>query len=240
MNARLAHLRRPLAALAAASAAALALTVLRPGPPPSVRVLAAARDLAGGTRLGAGDVRTVHLPPASVPSGSLHSRVAGRVLAAPMRRGEPLTDARLVGGDLLRGYAPGTVATPVRIADAGAVRLLHPGDRIDVLAPATTTPPEQDPTPPDRETTKTSTPRALPPPAQSTPPTLATSPPSEEQAASTAASPIHTRPRAPRSTRLTAHAKPIQHTPTTSTPPPQEANSFGPHKHPQESAAGRE
>lgn len=211
MNARLAHLRRPLAALAAASAAALALTVLRPGPPPSVRVLAAARDLAGGTRLGASDVRAVQLPPASVPSGSLHSRVAGRVLAAPMRRGEPLTDARLVGGDLLRGYAPGTVAAPVRIADAGAVRLLHPGDRIDVLAPATTAPPEQDPAPPDRETTKTSTtPTAPDQPV----------PPNREQAATTAANPTHTRPRPPRSTPPPAQAEPTKHPPTSTPSPP--------------------
>ncbi|TMR25986.1 Flp pilus assembly protein CpaB, partial [Actinomadura geliboluensis] len=42
---RPARLRRPLAALFAAAAAGLALLALRPGPPPSVRVLAAARDL---------------------------------------------------------------------------------------------------------------------------------------------------------------------------------------------------
>jgi Flp pilus assembly protein CpaB len=51
-----------------------------------------------------------------------------------MRRGEPLTDSRLVTGGLLRGYGAGTVATPIRIADAGVARLLRPGDRIDVLA----------------------------------------------------------------------------------------------------------
>ncbi|MFC4055435.1 SAF domain-containing protein [Actinomadura syzygii] len=134
MNARLARLRRPLAALFAAAAAGLALPALRPGPPPSVAVLAAARDLRAGATLTASDLRRVRLPPGAVPSGALRSRAAGRVLAGPMRRGEPLTDARLVGDGLLRGYGPGTVATPVRIADAGAVRLVRPGDRIDVLA----------------------------------------------------------------------------------------------------------
>jgi Flp pilus assembly protein CpaB len=59
--------------------------------------------------------------------------VAGRVLAGPMRKGEPLTDTRLVGPGLLSGYGPELVAVPVRIADAESVRLLHPGDRIDVL-----------------------------------------------------------------------------------------------------------
>ncbi|TDD26787.1 hypothetical protein E1287_35875 [Actinomadura sp. KC06] len=133
MNVRLSRLRRPLAALFAAAAAGLALLALRPAPPPSVRVLAAARDLPAGRTLTPSDLRPVNLPPGSVPSGALRSRAAGRVLAGPMRRGEPLTDARVVGAALLRGYGSGTVATPVRMADADATRLLHPGDHIDVL-----------------------------------------------------------------------------------------------------------
>ncbi|MDL4815496.1 RcpC/CpaB family pilus assembly protein [Actinomadura opuntiae] len=134
MNARAARLRRPLAALFAAAAAGLALTALRPGAAPSVRVLAAARDLPAGTALGTADLRALDLPPPAVPAGAVRSGAAGRVLAGPMRRGEPLTDARLVGNGLLRGYGPGTVAAPVRIADAGSARLLHSGDRVDVLA----------------------------------------------------------------------------------------------------------
>ncbi|TDB91070.1 SAF domain-containing protein, partial [Actinomadura sp. 7K534] len=132
MSARLARLRRPLAALFAAAAAGLALLALRPGPAPSVRVLAAARDLPAGTTLTPSDLRRVALPAAAVPSGTLRSGT-GRVLATPMRAGEPLTDTRVVGDGLLRGYGADTVATPVRMADADAVRLLHPGDRIDVL-----------------------------------------------------------------------------------------------------------
>ncbi|MGI5325978.1 SAF domain-containing protein [Actinomadura nitritigenes] len=134
MRARAARLRRPLAALSAAAAAGLALTALRPGPAPSVRVLGAARDLPAGATLGTSDLRALDLPPPAVPAGALRSGAAGRVLAGPVRRGEPLTDARLVGDGLLRGYGPGTVAAPVRIADADTVRLLHSGDRVDVLA----------------------------------------------------------------------------------------------------------
>ncbi|MFA1548645.1 SAF domain-containing protein [Actinomadura chokoriensis] len=133
MTARLARLRRPLAALFAAAAAGLALLALRPGPPPSVRVLAADRDLPAGRRLTPSDLRRVALPPAAIPSGALR-KAAGRVLAGPVRRGEPLTDARVIGDAMLQGYGPDTVATPVRIADPAAVRLLHPGDRIDVLS----------------------------------------------------------------------------------------------------------
>ncbi|MES9537369.1 Flp pilus assembly protein CpaB [Actinomadura sp. NPDC000600] len=145
MSVRLARLRRPLAALFAAAAAGLALLALRPGAPPSVRVLAAARDLPAGTSLAPSDLRGLDLPAAAVPAGALRSGGAGRVLAGPMRRGEPLTDARVVGAGLLRGQGPGTVAAPVRLADAGAVRLVRPGDRVDVLTapsePATGEPP---------------------------------------------------------------------------------------------------
>ncbi|GAA1784175.1 SAF domain-containing protein [Actinomadura chokoriensis] len=134
MSPRLARLRRPLAALFAAAAAGLALLALRPGPPPSVRVLSAARDLPAGTTLTAADLGHVDLPPPAVPSGALRSSAVGRVLAGPMREGEPLTDVRVLGEALLKGYAPGTVATPIRIADRAAVHLLHPGDHIDVLS----------------------------------------------------------------------------------------------------------
>lgn len=141
---RPARLRRPLAALFAAAAAGLALLALRPGPPPSVRVLAAARDLPAGKTLTASDVHRVAVPPSAVPSGALR-RAAGHTLAGPMRQGEPLTDARVLGDALLHGYGPGTVATPVRIADPDAVRLLHPGDHIDVLTTPTPETPTQQP-----------------------------------------------------------------------------------------------
>ncbi len=128
------RLRRPLAALFAATAAGSALAALRPGPPPSVRVLAAARDLPAGTALSPSDLRDLALPPAAVPSGAIRSGGNGRVLAGPMRRGEPLTDVRVIGDGLLRAYGSDTVATPIRVADADTVRLLHTGDRIDVLS----------------------------------------------------------------------------------------------------------
>lgn len=145
MSPRLARLRRPLASLFAAAAAGLALLALRPGPPPSVRVLSAARDLPAGATLTAADLSHVDLPPPAVPSGVLRSSAVGRVLAGPMRKGEPLTDTRVLGEALLKGYAPGTVATPIRIADRAAAHLLHPGDHIDVLStpPSDTTTPLQ-------------------------------------------------------------------------------------------------
>jgi hypothetical protein len=51
-----------------------------------------------------------------------------------MRRGELLTDVRLVGAPMFGAVGAGLVAAPVRIADPGAALLLQPGDVIDVLA----------------------------------------------------------------------------------------------------------
>lgn len=55
------------------------------------------------------------------------------MLASPLRRGEPVTDARLVGQSLLTGY-PELTALPVRLPDPGVLTLLSVGDRIDLLA----------------------------------------------------------------------------------------------------------
>ncbi|WP_067489141.1 SAF domain-containing protein [Actinomadura hibisca] len=139
--------RRALAALLAATGTALALLSLHSVPHEGRRVHIAARDLPAGRTLTATDISTVELPSSAVPDGLARAPLAGRTVAGPMRRGEPFTDARLLGEGLLRGHAPGTVAAPVRIADAEAARLLRPGDRIDVLAGA---PPADDALAPPR------------------------------------------------------------------------------------------
>ena len=98
-------------------------------------VLTAAHDLPGGVVVAVSDLRRTAFAPGSVPAGVLSSTsvAVGRTTAGPLRAGEPVTDARLVTSALLDGY-PGLVAVPVRIGDAGAVRLLRVGDRVDVLA----------------------------------------------------------------------------------------------------------
>ncbi|MFA6575455.1 MAG: pilus assembly protein CpaB, partial [Nocardioides sp.] len=63
----------------------------------------------------------------------LAADAVGRTLAAPLRRGEPVTAVRLVG-PLLTDGSPGLVATPVRLPDGGMVALLEVGDRVDLLA----------------------------------------------------------------------------------------------------------
>lgn len=128
--------RRLLAAGLAAASVALAISALSPPPPAAVEVVTAGRDLPPGVVLTAADLATARLPPAVVPAGTLRpgAPLAGRVLATAIRRGEPLTDVRLVGRPLLAALAgDGLVAAPVRIADAASVTLLRPGDLLDVL-----------------------------------------------------------------------------------------------------------
>ncbi|MFI7125891.1 RcpC/CpaB family pilus assembly protein [Nonomuraea sp. NPDC050153] len=118
--------RRLVAAALAALAVMSAFIATRPEPSPTV--LVAARDLSPGP-LGPGD-----LTPAALnrpPAGAVRAAAAGQILASPMRKGEPLTDVRLLHSYRL---PPGMVATPVRIADAAAASLLAPGATITVLA----------------------------------------------------------------------------------------------------------
>jgi pilus assembly protein CpaB len=106
-------------------------------PPGGTAVPVAAHDLDGGTVLGPADVRVAHLPVGAVPAGVLPSATAavGRTLAGAMRRGEPLTDARVVGTRLaILAGGPGTLVVPVRLVDPGVAALLRPGDRVDVIA----------------------------------------------------------------------------------------------------------
>jgi pilus assembly protein CpaB len=138
---RLSWHRRSLAAALTAVAVVTGIAAARPAPPATIDVLVAASDLAGGSALTASDVEVAQVPTQFVPAGALRPPEAaldGRVLAAPMRPGEVVTDVRLVGPTVLDGYAPAggseIVGTPVRIGDSGAVRLVRPGDRVDVLA----------------------------------------------------------------------------------------------------------
>lgn len=129
--------RRLLAAGLAAASVSFAISALSPAPPATVGVLVAARDLPPGAVLRPADLATARLPPTAVPVGVQRAgtSLAGRVLAAAIRRGEPLTDIRVVGRPLLSALdRDGLVAAPVRIADADSAALLRPGDLVDVLA----------------------------------------------------------------------------------------------------------
>lgn len=96
--------RRPLAALCAGLAVLVAVGLLRPADPPTVRVPVAARDLALGAVLAARDVRVAELPRALVPAA-----VAGA--AAPAGTGGPPPTPGPEADEGARtqdGVAPGT------------------------------------------------------------------------------------------------------------------------------------
>jgi len=129
-------LRRTAVALLVGLAAVLAL---RPetGSAAGVPVVVAARDLTPGTVLGAGEVVLRDLPEQVVPDGAARATptVLGRTLAAPVRRGEPLTDLRLAGPALARAVSadPAAVSVALRLPDSDIAALLHPGAVVDVL-----------------------------------------------------------------------------------------------------------
>lgn len=121
------------AGLVAASVAA-GLTAVEPDPEVRVEVLSAARDLPSGALLAADDLAPLELPAGAVPSGALHDTAlaVGRLVSGPVRRGEALTDVRLLGTGLLTGSDG--VAVPVRLADPASAALVQAGDRVDVLS----------------------------------------------------------------------------------------------------------
>lgn len=128
--------RRLLAGGLLAGAMAFGLHALAPPPTPTVAVVSATRDLPAGARLGEADVTLARVDPRSVPDGAL-PRLAlalGGTVVSAVRRGEVLTDVRLLGTGTLDRLGPGLVATPVRIADSESVGLLRPGSVVDVLA----------------------------------------------------------------------------------------------------------
>jgi Flp pilus assembly protein CpaB len=129
--------------VAAGGLVALAgLAALRPNPDGDrAEVVVAVRDLRPGTALAADDVRLENRLAATVPDGSEADlgAVIGSTLAGPTRRGEVLTDVRLLGTRLAESTAgPGARIVPLHLADSALIDLVRVGDVVDVLAaPAT-------------------------------------------------------------------------------------------------------
>ncbi|NYE95179.1 Flp pilus assembly protein CpaB [Psychromicrobium silvestre] len=127
--------RRLLAALLLCAAAAVAVEQLTPVDQFTASALSATADLPTGTVLSAAQLKIVRLPPAAVPDAAFNDpeQVIGQQLAAPLRRGQLLTDASLLGHSLLIGAPPGTEAVPVRVADPATMAWLLPGQLVTVV-----------------------------------------------------------------------------------------------------------
>lgn len=124
--------------IAAASLVVLAAVVAwRPDPQSAPRMVAVAlHDLSPGNVLTMDDVGLRARPATTIPDGAVTEMAAlvGATLAGPMRRGEVLTDARVLGSRLASLSAgPDGRVVPLHLADAGVADLIRPGDRVDVL-----------------------------------------------------------------------------------------------------------
>jgi Flp pilus assembly protein CpaB len=100
-------------------------------------VVVASHDLGPGAELTADDVRLENRLTPTLPDGSQSDLdvVVGSTLAGPARRGEVLTDVRLLGNRLAESAAgPDARIVPVHPADAALADLVRAGDVVDVVA----------------------------------------------------------------------------------------------------------
>ncbi|VBA30123.1 hypothetical protein LAUMK35_04655 [Mycobacterium pseudokansasii] len=108
------------------------------------QVVVAARDLRPGSALTYDDIRLETRSAATLPDGSQTNlgAVVGSTLAGPARRGEVLTDVRILGSRLAESTAgPGARIVPLHLADSALIDLVRVGDVVDVLAaPVTDSP----------------------------------------------------------------------------------------------------
>ena len=109
----------------------------RPDPHSTSReVVVATRDLAPGITVTPDDVALSSRPAGTLPDGAVTTLDAavGVTLAGPSRRGEILTDARVLGSRLTGlSVGPNARTVPVHLSDAAVLDLIRPGDVVDIL-----------------------------------------------------------------------------------------------------------
>ncbi|MFJ3956249.1 Flp pilus assembly protein CpaB [Arthrobacter sp. NPDC090010] len=127
--------KRLLAAIMLTISASLLVYQLTPEPAQREAVVAASSDLPVGTTLSRENLTLIQLPAQAITPGAFREvdRLVGRSLATPLKRGQPLSDVSLLGPGLLSGTAPGTSAVPVRLADPQSLKVLSPGQLVDIV-----------------------------------------------------------------------------------------------------------
>ena len=129
------RVRRAVALMLVLAAAALMIASQRE--PESPPLIVAATDLRPGTVLTADHLTARPTPARFAPDGAVTTaaQAIGKRLTGPMRRGEVITDTRLLISALpesLTGKA-GARLVPVRPADESVANLVQQGDVVDVL-----------------------------------------------------------------------------------------------------------
>jgi len=132
--------------IAAAGLVVLAgVAALRPDPDGQrAPVVVAAHDLSPGAALSADDLLIEKRLIPTIPDGAQSEidTIVGSTLAGPARRGEVLTDVRLLGRRLAESAAgPSARIVPVHPVDSALTDLVRPGDVVDVVAASQTSPP---------------------------------------------------------------------------------------------------
>ncbi|AKK29217.1 SAF domain-containing protein [Mycobacterium sp. EPa45] len=116
------------------------IAALRPDPDTHrTDVVVAAHDLSPGLALSSDDVKLEKRSAATIPDGARTTvdDVAGATLAGPARRGEVLTDARLLGSRLTGLSAgPDARVVPLHLADTAVLDVIRPGDVVDIMGAA--------------------------------------------------------------------------------------------------------
>lgn len=125
--------RRKLAIVAAVAAVLTGVAAVSPEGPPTLSVVRATTQIAGGAVVGPGDVEVAEVVAADAPEGAMTdpAAVLGRRLTAPVAEGQVLTGLALLS---TRAGTPGRVIAPLRLADADIAALLRPGQIVDVVA----------------------------------------------------------------------------------------------------------
>lgn len=137
--------RRAVAVALLIAALASALSAAKELP----RVPVFSRDLPAGAELALADVDLARLPSSSIPDSAVAAKpeeLTGRVITAAAGRGEVITDARLLGEDLVSSLVGGSEAAaarmiPVKLAEPDIIPHLHHGDTVDVVTAVDASPP---------------------------------------------------------------------------------------------------
>lgn len=129
--------RRAIAVALLIAALASALSAAKELP----RVPVFSRDLPAGAELALADVDLARLPSSSIPDSAVAAKpeeLTGRVITAAAGKGEVITDARLLGEELVSSLVGGSDAAaarmiPVKLAEPDIIPHLHHGDTVDVV-----------------------------------------------------------------------------------------------------------
>jgi pilus assembly protein CpaB len=126
--------RRMIAAMLAILGVLILVGATRGSASASVKTLVATHEIVSGAVITNEDVSLRDLPIHLVADGSFHSRAdaIGQIAVGAIRRGEVITDARVVAPSLLS--ESGLVAIAITLNDSANAQLVHAGDRVDVLA----------------------------------------------------------------------------------------------------------